>query len=99
MPDIPKLVGFAWYREDQYDALKKLFEDGHNLADTYAAWLSQANEGLKHFSAKGETVHKVTIELDEFRAWCASKNCNVDSKARTAFVNWKLFLLWKNTGK
>lgn len=84
---IPIVVGMVWYKEDQYDRIRESCEDGSNLPKTFAEWLSKANEGVEYFKSQGKTIRKVTLDIDEFLAFCRERNCKVDSKARNAFVN------------
>jgi hypothetical protein len=33
-----RATGIAWYRQEEYARLKKLFKDGRKLPDTFAVW-------------------------------------------------------------
>lgn len=83
-------IGIAWYRKDQYARLRTLFEDGHKLPNTYAAWLRKAEQGFKDLLAQGHTVHKVTVDIDEFPVWCARHGQQLNGKGRLAFVNYRV---------
>jgi len=39
---LPNHVGIPWYRSEDWDKLRSIFEDTHVLPDTYSQWLSQA---------------------------------------------------------
>jgi hypothetical protein len=38
-----RATGIAWYRQEEYARLKKLFKDGRKLPDTFAVWHKKAS--------------------------------------------------------
>ncbi|MHC1701486.1 MAG: hypothetical protein AB9900_10965 [Humidesulfovibrio sp.] len=86
----PKIVGFIWYREEQYAEVLRICTDRHKLPHTYARFVQLAQAGIDHLRAQGITAVKVEADVDELAAWCAANAQNVDSNGRVAFVNAKL---------
>jgi hypothetical protein len=82
-----KILGYAWYREEDYAELKNLFIDGHNLPDTFDEWLNKSQSLFDQLRANGNIVEKVYIELDSFPVWCRSRGLDIDSRSRIDFVN------------
>ncbi len=80
-------VGIAWYRESEYDELRKLFVDSDRWASTYAEWLPLAEKALKKLQDEGQVVVKAYIHLNTFPEWCKKRGLPLDSKARMAFAN------------
>lgn len=83
---IPMYAGIVWYKEDQYDELRKLFKDGDDLPPTFSAWLARAGQDIEDAGRKGLTVKKVIVDLVEFPAWCRATGHDVDNKGRTAYI-------------
>lgn len=81
-------LGMAWYKRENYLRLRAIFEDGHKLHSTYDEWLAAAETGRKHFEAKGFRVIRVDIDPDKFPEWCSAQGHQINSSARTAYVNW-----------
>jgi hypothetical protein len=81
----PKIMGIAWYREDQWDRMVSLCDD--NLSKSYASWKKSADGFLENRPTDGIRVIKVIVDVDELSAFCIANSLNVDSKARNNFVN------------
>ncbi len=89
MPAPP--IAFVWFKEEQYVEFKELCKDGYNFPDTYSSWLSQAIEEVESIRAKGQEVHKVTIDIEEFREWSTRwYGQKFDADSRNRFASWKL---------
>ena len=79
-------IGVAWYRKDDYDVLRGLFADGHNLPLTYEAWEQQANAFSNRMADRGVVIRKAYIDPKTFPAWCQSRGMKIDAKARQLFA-------------
>jgi len=86
----PKIVGFIWYREEQYAEVLRICADRHKLPNTYSRFVELAQQGMDVVRAQGITAVKVEADVDELAAWCARNAHNVDCDGRVAFVNAKL---------
>ena len=87
---IPMYAAIVWYKEDQYDELRRLFKDGHNLPPTFAAWHARVSQDIENARRKGMTIKKVVVDLVEFPAWCIANVHELNDKGRVAFINDKL---------
>lgn len=94
MPDqkIPPLraVGLAWFREEDYAALRRIFDDGGKMPTTWKEWLQNA-EGMERkakaqAAAQGAVIERVYIDPDTFPDWCAANGVKPDSQGRHKFV-------------
>lgn len=79
----PSVQAMVWYKEEDWDTLKKLFVDGDRLPPSYHDWLSRAEEMKKEAQAAGDAVIKVYIDPQTFPEWCAKKGVAMDSEARS----------------
>lgn len=81
------VIGMAWYRAEDYDAIFRIMSDSHKLPDTFDEWLLKADNGEKELTASGHIVVRAVIDPKTFPDWCRSLNLNVDAKARMHFAN------------
>ena len=84
---VPMVVGFFWYKEDQYDRFKALCADGAKLPDTYADFRQKAEMGMQVLQRKGRKPVKVEADIEVFLAWCRANGHKVDAAGRMAFTN------------
>ncbi len=82
-----RAVGMAWYRRADYTRIKQVMVDSEKLPTTFDKWQTLAEKGEQQLKAKGHLVIRVHIDPEEFVAWCASNNCEVDADGRMAFAN------------
>ena len=75
----PQAIGIPWYKEEDYERLRAMFEDGDKLHDSYAGWLQAAENGVKQLEGGGMRVVKVQTDPDEFAAWCRAHGQKLDS--------------------
>lgn len=81
------IVGIAWYRREDWDALRALFVDADVLPDTWDAWLSRAREIEQQVGRDGRRAVRAEIRPEAFRTWCADNGHALDAKGRMAFAN------------
>jgi hypothetical protein len=79
-------LGIAWFRPEQWSRLLEISEDRADLEETFAEWECLAEEKLRGLRAQGLDVEKVTIDVEEFLAWCKSRRLSVDASARSQYV-------------
>lgn len=82
-PEQPMIQAMVWYREEDWEPLKKLFVDAHLLPKTYGDWLKRAEEMKAKVQADGDVVIKVFIDPETFPAWCEKKGLVMDAAARS----------------
>lgn len=80
-------IGFPWYRREDYNQLKHIFEDSHTLYRSYEEWRNASEDAVTALVNRDYKVEKVTIEPEPFCAWCAQNGMRPDAIARTAFAN------------
>ncbi len=80
------VLGIAWYREGDWDLLRKVSTDADELEETYAEWVSFASAQYAKFRSAGVRVAKVDIDIHELIAWCRDRHRPVDADSRSEFT-------------
>jgi hypothetical protein len=80
-------TGIPWYREQDYERLVALFNDGSKLPATFSQWQAKAQGLHDHLTSKGSVVVKAYIDPDTFPEWCRTHGHEMDAQARMAFGN------------
>ena len=89
---LPMLAAMAWYRGDEWERLKREFDDGAQLQSTWHQWRHAVERGIDYLAARGRMVSPVELTADEIQAFCASRGLPNVSATRILLVNEKLFL-------
>lgn len=89
-------VGVPWYREEDYERLKEIFEDGHKLPATFDKWLFNAEKVIQTIKESGQIAVKAHIDPDDFVVWCRRNSLNIDSRGRMAFANAAAMARYRN---
>jgi hypothetical protein len=85
-PQQPGAIGVAWYRAEDYDRLKSMYEDADQLPDTFEEWLAIA-EGVRNtMIAQGFIIRKVYLDPDTFPQWCKEHGLSMDATGRTRYA-------------
>jgi hypothetical protein len=86
---VPKvhLAALFWIRQPDYARYRELCDDRDNLPAKYEKWVYAANKAFDQFQRQGLNVIKVEVDLDQFVAWCRSKNLDIDGRTRTRYAN------------
>lgn len=84
MPTIS--IAAAWFRRQDYDAVKALAPHDPNLPDAFDEWLDLATQQLAQLEAEGVVVEKVVVEPRQFAAWCRRRKVEPDQHARAAYA-------------
>jgi hypothetical protein len=79
----PSLQAMVYYREEDWDALMKLFVDADKLPRTYQEWHRKAEKMRTEIEESGDIVLKVFIDPETFPQWCAAKGVPMDGEARS----------------
>jgi hypothetical protein len=79
-------AGMCWYRREDYPRIREIMVDAHVLPPTYDEWQRQAERRERAAQDKGLAVIRAMVEPDEFLAWCAREDLNLDANARTMFA-------------
>jgi hypothetical protein len=89
MSDIPKqvrVVGISWFRQQDYPALLRMFDDAHELPRVWKEWLQGAEQMEERTKAAGHAVERVYIDPDTFPDWCRREGVGVNREGRDKFV-------------
>jgi hypothetical protein len=81
-----RTIGMPWYSRDDYPGIRSMMVDQHNLAPTYDQWLMAAENNERVAQEAGLHVVRVMIVPEEFAAWCAERNLEPGSSARSRCV-------------
>lgn len=79
----PSVQAMVWYKEDDWDTLKEMFDDADMLPKTYDDWLVRAEEMKEKVQEQGDMVIKVFIDPQTFPEWCQSKGLPMNAEARS----------------
>ena len=82
-----KIIGMVWYYKEDFENIKKIFNDGSSLGENYAEWLEKAEKGYDYLLSKNYFVEKVYISSKTFPKWCNKYGLELNSGARTKFAN------------
>ena len=83
------VVGVTWYTPDQFTRMKSVADDSESLDDTYEDWLENATRQMRRLKNKGYQVTKVSIEVDEWVAWCQQYGKPLTGASRSEFTSQK----------
>ena len=84
--EMPPAVGAYWIKVEDYAALRKIFDDGDRLPDTWQEWLKVATEMEQGLKAYGHVVMRVYIDPKTFLDWCTANGTTPGREGRKKFV-------------
>jgi hypothetical protein len=84
------IFGVAWFRPEQWQALKNASVDRKEMEKTHSEWLINANHALRELRAQGVQVEPVEIEVKELVAWCKEQGIPLNSSARSRYAAEKI---------
>ena len=76
----------AWFRREDYPAIKALSPTEYNLPDTFDEWNEIATSQVAEMESNGMLVEKVIINPQEFALWCKTRNVKPDGPSRARFA-------------
>lgn len=79
-------IGLPWYRREDYQRIREMMADRHNLAPTYESWLAAAENNETVGREAGLHVSHILIEPEAFARWCTERGADPDSAARRDYV-------------
>ncbi|CAM4188346.1 hypothetical protein COAQ111491_09100 [Comamonas aquatilis] len=82
------VVSVIWFRETEFEAMKRLMVDGKTAFGSYEEWLQSARLGEQHQRRAGHKLIRATIHPKEFKSWCQSRNLSFDANSRKLFADW-----------
>lgn len=93
-----RAVGLAWFREEDYPALLRIFDDADKMPRLWKDWLKGAEETENRIKMSGQLTERINIDPDTFPDWCARNECSVDRHGRHKFVIAALAAKYSNQG-
>lgn len=93
-----RAIGMVWYRREDYQALRSIMADGAALPALYDKWFYNAEKNRQKLERGGNLVERVYLDPDEFPEWCRLRGLDIDSQARTRFVNEAVARKYRNQG-
>jgi hypothetical protein len=94
---IPMITGMAWYRQDEWERLKREFDDADRFPPTWREWRHKADRGIDQLWAQGCIMSPVGLSADEIQNFCVSRKLPNTSRTRIRLVNEKLSRLMRET--
>lgn len=87
---IDQVLGVVWYDPGGWARMREITDDPEKLEETFEQWLEIAEKAVRNLRAKGATVERVTINVDEYVVWCNDRDHAINSSTRAQFVSYKL---------
>jgi hypothetical protein len=84
------VVGFAWYRPQQWQRVRDISTDADDLEETYEGWLRLADNKLAELRSSGLRVEKVDIDSEQLVLWCNEHGLKLNAQARSRYAAEKL---------
>ena len=84
------VIGFAWFKEDQWTRFREVCPDDDVLEESYADWRTSALKTIRTLTQQGMVVRKALVDLDELLEWCKSRNLEPNGEARARFAAEKI---------
>ena len=86
-PDQPqRIIGFCWFRREDYDEARSMMSDPEALFDTFDEWLKAARKIEADVTAKGEKVVRVRFDLGAFLLYCATHGVKPEEQTRAKWA-------------
>ena len=80
------VVGIAWYTAENYENVRRVMTDAHDLPDDFLTWLCRAQKVRKVEEETGAVVICVPVDPDAFLAWCNAVQKPSNATARRHYV-------------
>jgi hypothetical protein len=84
--DDTMVVGFAWYRPDQWQRVREISADEDDLHDSYLEWLQSAEGRLQELRTSGLRVEKVEVHSEALSLWCNERSLEINGESRARYV-------------
>jgi hypothetical protein len=76
----------AYDRREDYPRIREVMEDGARFPAEFDVWESTAKRQLSEVRQQGINLQPITIDPEEFRAFCADKGIAPNSAACAKFM-------------
>ncbi len=85
-----KICCIPYYRQDQYDLLRKASIDKETFSIPYERSMAITESQHRKMEKKGFKVVKIDVDIEELIEWATSKNLTLNPGSRTKFAMEKL---------
>ena len=82
----PRAMTLAWYRPEQWDALRQASSDADGLPATHSEWLTQAQRAMATLHAAGRHVQRMETDVEALVAFCRKHTLEVNRETRARYV-------------
>lgn len=86
----PLIVGFAYYKKEQWNEIRNIMVDKENMAEDWEEWRLVLERGLTEHFNKGFQVLRIVLDINELLEYCSKNKVPLDGKARSGLVSHKL---------
>ncbi|ATC95305.1 hypothetical protein [Pseudoalteromonas tunicata] len=80
------IYSMTWFQPEEWQKLKETVDDPTSLDDSYENWKKGAEQAIRDFREKGQTVQKISVKIDKLLAWCNTQGLKPDAKARAQYA-------------
>lgn len=80
------VVGFAWYRREQWQRLRQVSADVEELEESYHEWLATASTRFRQLQELGFNIRRADVDVEDLVEWCKQQGRPVDGAARADYV-------------
>ena len=81
-----KLIGIAWFREEEWMKLRDVVDDPSRIDDSYDVWRAGAEKLMVDMLDCGIHAEPVYIRVEELVDWCQENERPVNSAATSEYV-------------
>jgi len=81
------IIGFGWYREDQWDLFYSSAEDKNTIHNSYKEWENEASRTFSDFQKQGVNVRKIDIDMIDLFRWCKEKGLKNTGGTRAKYIS------------
>jgi len=79
-------LAMPWYEREDFDRLRALADDRHQMIADYDRWHLQAMAVAQKFLARRKALQIITIRPNEFLEWLSSQDLPNTSASRLRYV-------------
>ena len=80
------IIGFAWYKPEQWARLRNVSQDADQLETDFESWRRNAQDKMLQLQVAGRHVERVEIDVEALIAWCAKTNKKINAQSRAGFA-------------
>jgi hypothetical protein len=82
------IIGIAVCREEDYNALRAIIEDAHEIPTAWQDFIKQADAAQQFWKEQGNSVIRVEIAAPAFLLWCTQRGAKADAATMHRFASY-----------